>query len=457
MGNRPSYMLLATSLALGMPDAAAAQARPGAGSAREESLTLLQAVDLTLAHHPDLARARAMEESALAEVGVARSDRLPQLAAQTAVTRFEQAMIVAPLHGFDVQSPPTFDETLVQGGLSVGLTVFDGGSGGARVRVAESSAVVSGAEVTGARHGVIASASRAFLDVLSSRRVLEAHGRRMAALQAESRRAQQLFDAGRAARLDLLRVQAALSQGEADGVSVESALDRAEAELARLAGLAPGAIEARPLSPVRRRSDAPPDRSSTLLAARSGNPALVAGAGRLDAARAALSLARSAWLPRVDFSAGYLAFGATGVDFVSEWQTGVRFSYPLFTSGARSGAIRRADASERAATEGLRLTEMEVQRALDRVLSAVDEAEARTRALRKAVEQFDEVVRIERLELDAGSGLQTDYLRAEAELFEAQAQLTRAEHGEITAQIDLARVSGQLSRRWVADELEVEP
>ena len=145
------------------------------------------------------------------------------------------------------------------------------------------------------------------------------------------------------------------------------------------------------------------------------------------------------------------------MDFISEWQTGVRLSYPLFTSGARSGVVRRADASERAATEGLRLAEMEVQRALDRALSAVDEAEARTRALRTAVEQFEEVVRIERLALDAGSGVQTDYLRAEAELFEAQAQLTRAEHGEIIAHIDLARVAGRLSRGWVADELEVEP
>ena len=288
MPTRPSRMLLVTSFVLGVPGVAAGQVRPGLGSAGE-GLTLLEAVDLTLAHHPDLARAQAQEEGALAQVGVARSDRLPQLAAQTSVMRFEQAMIVAPLHGFDVQSPPTFDETLVQGGLTVGLTVFDGGSGRARVRAAESSAGVSAAEVTGARHGVIASASRAFLEVLSARGVLEAHERRMAALGAESRRAQQLFDAGRAARLHLLRVQAAVSQGEADGVSVESALDRAEAELARLVGWDPEAVEDRPLLPVRRRSDPPQDRSSALSEALMGNPALVAGAGRVDAARAARS------------------------------------------------------------------------------------------------------------------------------------------------------------------------
>jgi outer membrane protein TolC len=71
-----------------------------------------------------------------------------------------------------------------------------------------------------------------------------------------------------------------------------------------------------------------------------------------------------------------------------------------------------------------------------------------------AVARFDEVVRIRRLSLQTGSGTQTDYLGAETDLLRARASLVEAQHGEIAARVELARVTGELSPAWLATALQ---
>ena len=78
-------------------------------------------------------------------------------------------------------------------------------------------------------------------------------------------------------------------------------------------------------------------------------------------------------------------------------------------------------------------------------------------ALESAVAQSQEVERIEKLALDVGTVVQTDYLDAEAKLFLAQAGLIQARHAEIAARVDLARTLGELSRDWLARNVESQP
>jgi outer membrane protein TolC len=72
-------------------------------------------------------------------------------------------------------------------------------------------------------------------------------------------------------------------------------------------------------------------------------------------------------------------------------------------------------------------------------------------SLEPAIARFRELARIERLLLDAGSGTQTDFLNAEADLLTAQANLVEARHAEIAARVELARVAGELNLDWLAD------
>ncbi|MGM0668619.1 MAG: TolC family protein [Gemmatimonadota bacterium] len=421
-----------------------------------ESLTLSRAVSMALETHPVMGQARAMEDAAAARVRQTRSARLPSMAAQGSLQRHQEPMVVAPLHGFDPMEPPSFDRSLVQGAVSVGYTLFDGGARGARIQKAEAGerAVEAGSEEAGM--ALVAQVSAAYLGILSEQELMDAVLGQKEALEAELDRVRLFLEEGKAARVDLLRVEAALQSVRAREISVRSNLDLARGRLARLTGLEPEAVRRMPLTPLAP-GDAPaPALEASTAAALDANPELDRVRKELSVARAGVREATAAWFPRVEANGRYSNFGTLDGGHVQEWQGSLQVSYPLFTGGARKGERERARAEARGAAEALRLAEMEVEDRVEESLAQVRETGALREALELAARQSAEVARIEALALEAGAGVQTDFLRAQAELFHAQASLVQARHGEILARIQLARVQGELSLQWIQENMEMD-
>jgi outer membrane protein TolC len=98
--------------------------------------------------------------------------------------------------------------------------------------------------------------------------------------------------------------------------------------------------------------------------------------------------------------------------------------------------------------------EQELMGALDRIIVAYREAEARVAAGTTAVAHFEELKRIEQLRLETGAGTELDFLRAEADLRQAQAALLEARHALLLSRIELARLTGELDLDWLAEHLE---
>jgi len=419
--------------------------------------TMVEAVRAARARYPGVATARAGLERAEAAEAEARATRLPFATADASLTRFQEPMVVAPIHGFTPGSLPEFDETLVQGGLSLGYTVWDGGARGARIRRAGAMAGVAGAAVEAVALSVMQQAAGAYLRVLSLAEVLAAHDQRGRALESERRRAEQLLEEGRAARVQLLRAEAALSRARADREVTAAQLDLARRDLARLTGLPADSLTAGRLVPVSWSEEEVPEREALIARATSASPELARARRSLEAARTTADEVRARFFPTIQLASRYTEYGTTAGGFTGEWNAGLQLSYPLFTGGARFRALDRAAAEERSAEQELRLAELRVFRELDAALSALVSARARAEALEAAVEQSAEVARIERLALDAGAGVQTDYLAAEAELLRARAGLAEARHAAIGARIELARALGELSIEWIEDNVESHP
>jgi outer membrane protein TolC len=129
----------------------------------------------------------------------------------------------------------------------------------------------------------------------------------------------------------------------------------------------------------------------------------------------------------------YVRYGSGQGDAGGEWQGGMQLSYALFDGGSRPAAQDRARAETRAAAAELAFGEQRVAESVDRAYAALISAAARRSALADAASQSEEVVRIERLALDAGAGVQTDYLAADAELLRVRAALTDARFAEVVA------------------------
>lgn len=409
-------------------------------------LTLQEAARRAFATHPSLALSAAGRDRAAAGVAAARSSLFPSLALDANATRFEQPMIVAPLHGLDLQSPPLFDRTLMQGNLSLGYLLFDGGARGARIDRSRALVDVADAGVDAAEQELLARVAKAYLAVATQRDVLAANSSRVSALESERARAARLVESGREARLVVLRAEAALSRARADEAAAVAGLRRDEADLSRLMGTTADSLDAWRLQPLRLRPESSvPDRAESLEHAKRASAAVVAARARQAAAEAGKGVARAAFLPTVRLAGRYNGFGSAEGDVVAEWQTGVQVSYPIFTGGARASELNRAEADIDVARAAVAVTELQVEDGVDRALTALAEAAARVDALVAAEAQYVEVVGVERLAIQAGAGVQTDYLGAEAQLLETRATLAQARAGQVGARIELARLTGGLT------------
>jgi len=415
-------------------------------------LSLPQALEEALASHPSLAAALAGVQGAEADVTRNRAGRLPSVTVRGGVTRYEFPMVVAPLHALDLMgAPPEFDQTLIQGRAELLWTVYDAGDGTGRIRGSRAGAAAAGARAREVEASLLEATAAAYLEVLTAARVREAGAERIRALQAEVERVGRLLEEGRAARVELLRAEAALQQAEASQAGVDLRLRNGERALARLMGRDPAALRDLPLPPVHLST---PDEEA---GSEGLHPALLEARSRVEAAEAGASVARSTLLPRVEAVAGLNQFGGGSSSTSAEWDAGLRLALPFFTGGSRRGSIQQADAGVRAAREELRWTELRVADEGDRALAMAVEAEARLRALAAGVEALEEVVRIEALALEEGAGVQRDFLDAQASLLEARAGVAAAEQQAVLARLARARSRGVLTLGWIVDRLEGTP
>jgi outer membrane protein TolC len=419
-------------------------------------LTLNDAVEHALSFFPTVRSARAEVRGAEADAAAARGAWLPDLSLRGSASRYQKPTFVYPIHSFSPGSFPPFNRTVFQGGAYLDYTLFDGGGRVNRVRRANRATEASRAALTGSESEIIAQVTAKYLEILSRREALDAHDRRLEALRSERGRVLQFERAGRAARVESLRVEAALSAAEAERVRLAGDLAQSERDLTGLTGIPRDRTRARNLTGLALADTVLAPGDTLVARAFRSSPDVREAERNAAAARAAAGAVKASRLPNLELTGGYQVWSDPDGNSSNEWNAAVRVTQPLFTGGELSGRIRKAEAGRTRAAEGLRLARITTRRAVLEAADRVRQAEARTASLRAAADRYDEVARIEALALRAGTGTQTDFLGAEADLLNARASLAEARRAEITARVELARLTGALNLDWLNDNLETE-
>jgi outer membrane protein TolC len=442
--------------ALASPTRAAAQ--DGATVERAQtppadSLTLLDVVRAALAERPALGIAAEARDAAAADRARAASDWWPRLSLDAGLTHFEEPMLVSPLHGFPVDgfdraSIPDFDRTLVDATLGARWTLFEGGARLARNRGAEAGLRAAEAGFEATAEATIALAAAAFADALAARQTLEAHDLRLRALEAERDRVARALDEGAVPGVDVLRADAALASARADRIAAAVIVEVTTGDLARLTGI--------PEARLNRLAAPSLDLDPETVADSASSPAVEESRWRARAAAAASDAARAVWWPEVSTRGAWIerGAGADGDTYTGEWQVGLRLEWDVFTGGARAAAISRVDAERVQAEKRLAQAELDRDAAIDRARANLARTRARNAALADAVAARTEVARIERLSLDVGAGIQSEWLDALADLLDARAALVRSRADALVAGVELARAAGILDLEWLADRVE---
>ena len=442
----------------------------GGWAGAAEPLRLDQAMAHALDASPAL-RAQQLElQRQEAEREIAAAQRLPRVDLAAQAFHAANPTLVAPIRR--AGSFPPLDRDVAAVELALTLPLVTGGRLDAAEALAGHGRDAAAAGLRVAEQDLLLEVAATYAKALQLRDMQAVAHARIAALQAEQLQRQRRFDEGRAARLDLMRLQTQLSQARHDLLVVEQGERDARALLAALLAstdplppLAP--LPAELMSTPSRQRDADPagpggaetevdavDRAVDHALAQ--RPELRRAQARVQAADAQRRIAESALAPQLSLVAQ--ASASTGGDLhgYADGRVGVQLAIPIF-----DGSIRRQRASQAAlererqslAAEDLRhRLAAEVRQAH----GALRESHARLAVAAQGEREAEEALRIESARLDAGEGTVGDLLAADAALWAARVARLQAGYDGVVARARTLRAAGELDAQDFAPPVRAE-
>lgn len=434
-----------------------------ATGASAETLDFGQAVQRALAQNPDIIVAGAQIGQAQAAVRQSEGARLPKLTASVNVTRTNDALNafglklsqrsatfndfgagefnpanpnvlnVAP---YNLNHPDPVNNFNTR--LEAQLPLYTGGmiSGYTEQAKAYLRAARQGDVV--ARQKVIFDVLRAYEGVHAARAYADVAKQGRSAAESYVKTIDNLFRGGVVVKSDLLSAKVHLEDVKVQQVQAENAVQQALDQLHLLLGMplaepldVAGDVEVRPLAGKLT------DYQDEAL---KSNPGLAALRNQLDAAQAAVKVARAGKYPQ----AGLLARFDTNDNNVGfdahSYTLGGQVSWQLFDGGVTSGAIQRAQASRDELAARLSQAENGIRYQVADAWRRADEAQQRVAAREQAVSQAEEAQRIVEKRYASGVTTITELLGAQAQLDKTRADLVAARY-ELKVQRANARLA----------------
>ncbi len=432
-----------------------------ATAAQAETLDFAQAVQRALAQNPDIIIAGAQIRQAQAGVSQSEGARLPKLTASVNVTRTNDA-----LNAFGLklsQRSATFNDfgaaeftgpaalnvapqnlnnpdpvNNFNARLEAQLPLYTGGmiegyteQARAYLRAARQGDVL-------ARQKVIFDVLRAYEGVRTARAYEDVARQGRNAAESYVKTIDSLLKGGVVVKSDLLSAKVHLEDVTVQQVQAENAVQQALDQLHLLLGMpltepldVAGGVDVRPLEGKLA------DYQDEAL---KSNPGLAALRNQLDAAQAAVKVARAGKYPQ----AGLLARFDTNdknVGFDAHSYTlGGQVSWQLFDGGVTNGAIQRAQASRDELAAKLSQAENGITYQVAEAWRRADEAQRRVAARELAVSQAEEAQRIVEKRYASGVATITELLGAQAQLDKTRADLVAARY-ELKVQRANARLA----------------
>ena len=413
-------------------------------------LTLDEAIRRGLDTSHRLAEAVARGEAAAAVATERHTALLPQVAAQAGYMRTNHVtpfgVIAAPGPQLLVIYPDIPNNYRTR--LDLQWPIYTAGRLDAIERAARIEATASEDEIAAARHDLTLEITRAYWALVTageSLRVVDESVRRIGAHLQDVRHQ---LEAGLVPPNDVASVEAQASRQEMLAIQARGNRDVAEAELARLAGLEPGAA----IDPVV--SLAPPPAETPMVAAlvetaKQQRPERAALIKRVRAAEERSRAAAAGIKPTVAIAGGFdyarpnpKIFPREGA-WKTSWDASVNVNWPLFDGGRTQGEIAEAAASARAAQE--RLAEFDSGLALEirQRVTELASTHAAIAAATDAVRSATEARRVVGERFTAGVATSTDVLDAQVALLQSELDRTQAVASARLADARLSRAVGR--------------
>jgi outer membrane protein TolC len=226
-------LLLRVAAAVLLP---AIDANAAPDSREPDPLSLEEAIAIALENNPGIAARHDETAAADARSDAAFGARLPQVGLNGSVSQFREDRLMNPRRPGDGDTLQ-FADQLYTGEAVIRLPLFTGGRLLNESRAARLLHEASGYRLVRSKEELAYTISRVFYAVLAQRRTIEALEFSREALQEHCRRVEELIDAGKAARVDLLRTEVRLADLEQQLTREQNVLSIQSRLIANLTGL----------------------------------------------------------------------------------------------------------------------------------------------------------------------------------------------------------------------------
>jgi protease secretion system outer membrane protein len=257
-----------------------------------------------------------------------------------------------------------------------------------------------------------------------------------------------MFEKGEGTRTDMLETQSKLDLSEAQMLEALDNQQVARATLASLIGQEVTSLDE--LAPQFRIAPLPEGGFETWRKiAQEHNPDLEAQTYAIEAAKQEVNKNRAGHTPRVDFVASYSKSSSETLNTYNQDQTvraiGVQISIPFYSGGAVSSSTRQAVAGLEKARDELQIRTDKVMLDLRKQYTTVVSSVSRIRALDRAVESGELLVKATEQSIKGGVRINLDLLNAQAQLNTTYRDLAQARYNYLTGWLRLKAAAGTIN------------
>ncbi len=394
--------------------------------------TLDRCIEIALAKNPEIAAAQWDIAVADSKLDAAQAAFWPQISAEGGFQRYvdNQRLIAARYNG----EPGVFDDDVLRGDLVARLNLYAGGRIASEVGAASKLSEAERKKFIRTRGELVYSVTGVFFSVLGQQKILASLEFSQKALEENRKRVAQLYDAKKAAKVDLLRTEVRLVDLNQSIIKENNTLSIQKRLLFNLMGYNAVPENAR----LEDKADKPNfeslDIGQLIAAALKNRPDYMAAKDRLDAQTLRVDVAKAGHWPSVNAVGTYGLRNAPSPEDRGKntsltedvGSIGIVLSVPLFEGGRVSAKISEETAILAAARDRLRKLELQIRQETETATLDVLSNRERFKATEKAIEQAKESLRIESLKYELGKGSITDVLDAQSALLQAETSNCRS-------------------------------
>ena len=331
-------------------------------------------------------------------------------------------------------------------GLSLNMTLFDGGTRLYNLRTANSQIEAAEANRVSVKYNVALSVKQQYYAVLAAIESEEAATFQMAQANEQFKTSIAKVRAGVATRSDSLRGVIQVGNAQLALITAQSNKEAADAALTRLVG-SPQPVTADPTS-IQENMAALPDSAELSVLAQTG-PAVQEARANVEAAQESRKASKATYLPQL--SASYSRTGS-GIDprfglgndpFSYNGRLSFSLSYPVFNNFQREEQVVRAKVAEINAKATFRDTELGAQESLTQNIGALRGASQRVAVQVASVAAAEEDVRVQQQRYNIGASVLLDLITSQAALATARQALIQARYDYRIARAQLEALIGR--------------